>query len=280
MMGRLPLLKLSPKAKETIELLDVGQNEHGFDPFGMQPEFLRFMLPIVEFLHDVYFRVEVDGIEHVPDRGRVLLIANHAGQLPFDAMMIGTTLLLQKRPPRAVRSMVERWVSELPVLSWVFPRIGQVLGTRANARALLEGGASLLVFPEGVRGISKTYDKAYQLQPFGKGFMRLALETRTPIVPVSVVGSEEQLPAIANIKPLAEFLGAPSFPITPTWPLLGPLGFMPLPVKYHIRFGEPMLFEGDPDDEDRIIAVMVDEVRRALDALLAEGLARRTGYFF
>ena len=134
-------------------------------------------------------------------------------------------------------------------------------------------------FPEGVRGISKTYDKAYQLQEFGLGFMRLALETNTPIVPVGVVGAEEQMPALFNLEKLGALFGAPAFPITPTWPLLGPVGALPLPVKYRLYFGKPMTFEGQPDDEDRIVRAQVQEVKDAIDALLKQGLSERQGIF-
>ena len=106
--------------------------------------------------------------------------------------MIGTALLLEGQPPRPLRSMVERWVPSLPHVSTLFARLGQVLGTPENCRYLLENEEVVLVFPEGARGISKTIDKAYQLQEFGHGFMRLAMENKTPIVPVGVVGAEEQ----------------------------------------------------------------------------------------
>jgi 1-acyl-sn-glycerol-3-phosphate acyltransferase len=193
--------------------------------------------------------------------------------------MIGTACLLRKDPPRMIRSMVEHWVPTLPFVSWMFARVGQVVGTRENARILLRRGSSLLVFPEGARGISKTYDRAYELEEFGLGFMRLALETNTPIVPVGVVGAEEQMPAIANLEGLGKLLGMPAFPITPTWPLLGPLGALPLPVKYRLYFGQPLRFEGAPDDEDRIVRAQVEQVKDAIRGLLERGLREREGVF-
>jgi 1-acyl-sn-glycerol-3-phosphate acyltransferase len=144
---------------------------------------------------------------------------------------------------------------------------------------MLERGECVMVFPEGVRGMNKLYRDRYRLQRFGMGFMRLALETRTPIVPVAIIGSEEQQPGLANLSRIARLFGAPALPITPTFPLLGPLGLWPLPVKYHIYFGEPMTFEGDPSDDDAHIEEKVDVVRAAIDRGFARGLRARKGVF-
>ena len=276
---RLSYATLDEATLQKLRRVEAGQSAHGFDPFGFQPEFLRYVVPVAKWLYEHYFRVEAFGLEHIPDQGPVLLIANHSGQIPLDGLMIGAACLLEREPPRMIRSMVERWVPTLPVASWFFARAGQVVGTRQNARLLLERGGCILVFPEGVRGINKTYDQAYQLQEFGLGFMRLALETGTPIVPVGVIGAEEQLPAVANLEGLGKLLGSPAFPITPTWPLLGPLGALPLPVKYRLHVGEPMRFEGDPDDEDRVVRAQVQQVKDQIAALLARGLRQRRGIF-
>jgi 1-acyl-sn-glycerol-3-phosphate acyltransferase len=139
---------------------------------------------------------------------------------------------------------------------------------------------AILVFPEGVRGISKTFDKRYQLQPFGLGFMRLALDTGTPILPLGVVGAEEQAPALGNAERLAKLVGAPSFPLTPTFPWLGPVGLLPLPVRYRLHFGELMHFEGDPEDEDRAIEEKVDRVSHAIQTLIDQGLEQRDAIFW
>ena len=261
---------MHPDIAYAIQRLSDIEAVHGYDPFGFRPDVLRSIMPSVHFLYRRWFRVEVTDIDRIPD-GRVLLIANHSGQLPFDGMMIGCALLLEVDPPRMVRSMVERFVPTVPFVSVLFARLGQVVGTRANARALLHRDNAVLVFPEGARGISKTFGKRYQLEEFGLGFMRLALQTDTPIVPIGVVGAEEQLPSFYNARTLARAIGAPALPIVPT-----PL---PLPVKYRIYFGEPMRFVGDPNDEDRIVRSKVDEVTSAIDDLIARGLRERRGVF-
>ncbi len=251
-------------------------NDAGVDPFGFDPGTARYVLALSAFLHRFYFRTEVFGAENVPE-GRVLVIANHSGQIPLDGVLIGASLMLDAEPPRFPRSMVERWSAELPFVSVLFPRCGQVVGSPDNARRLLCNEEALVVFPEGSRGISKTYDKAYQLQSFGLGFLRLALETGTPIVPVAVVGGEEQLVSVGNVKTLAKLFGMPAFPVIPQL-FLG-MAF-PLPTRYRIYFGEPMRFEGDPDDDDAVVQEMVSEVRSTIQEMLKRGLEKRKSIFW
>jgi len=251
-------------------------NEIGVDPFGFDPGVARYALTVAAFFHRFYFRSQVKGIEHVPD-GRVLIIANHSGQVPVDGLLIGASLMLDAEPPRFPRSMVEKWSAELPFVSVLFPRCGQVVGSPENARRLLQNQEALVVFPEGSRGISKTFDKRYQLTDFGLGFMRLALETKTPIVPVSVVGGEEQYVSVADIKPLAKLLGMPALPILPQM-LVGML--MPLPTKYRITFGEPLVFDGDPDDDDAVLEEKVWVVRQTIQSMVNRGLKERKSVFW
>ncbi len=248
------------------------QNEYGVDPFGMELEFAKAAIAPVLWLYRNWFRVQTHGIEQVP-AGRVMLIANHSGQLPFDAAMLGLAMVAEAEPPRVARAMVEKWAPTLPFVAPFFARIGQVVGTPENCRRLLAAGETIMVFPEGVRGLNKLYDKRYQLQDFGTGFMRLALETGAPIVPVAVVGAEEQAPAFFDFKAAARVLGFPSLPITPT---LLPL---PLPVKYHLWFGAPMKFAGSPDDEDAELERKVREVKAQIQLLIEQGLAQRKGIF-
>ncbi len=254
-------------------------SQFGTDEFGFSPEYLKRVLPFATLAYKGYFRVSSSGIENIPE-GRVLLIANHSGQLPFDAMMIATSMILEADPPRMVRSMVERWVPTLPFVSTFLALCGQITGVPENCERLLEADEAILAFPEGAKGISKTYDKRYQLQNFGQGFMRLALQTNTPIVPVAVVGAEEQAPALYNVKPLARLLNMPAFPVTPFFPLFFPMGLAPLPVKYHIRFGEPLHFKGDPNEEDAVISERVESVRTSVQSLVSDLLKERNGIFW
>lgn len=268
--------ELRTRAKQ-LPTRDLG--ELGVDPFGYDPEYVPYVGTPAAWLYRNYFRVEAFDVDNVPATGRVLLIANHSGQLPFDAFMIASAQFLERDPPRMVRSMVERWIPRLPWLSTLFARVGQIVGTPDNCRRLLSRDEAILVFPEGVRGISKTFDQRYQLQRFGTGFLRLALEMQTPIVPVAVVGAEEQAPALANFEPLAKLLSMPAFPITPTFPALGPLGLLPLPTRYRIYFGAPLRFDGTGEEEEAVIRTHVERVRIAIDQLLAGGLARRSAVF-
>jgi len=253
-------------------------NEYGYDPWGLRPESLRHAAIPLLLLYERYFRVSTHGIQGVPE-GPVLLIANHAGQLPFDALMIATAMLMEAEPPRLVRGMAEYWLSELPFASVWAARGGGVAGTPQTCREMLDAGEAVLAFPEGVRGMNKVYAERYRLQRFGTGFMRLALETRTSIVPVAVVGSEEQQPGLANATPLAKLLNIPAFPITPTFPWLGPLGLLPFPVKYRIYFGSPMHFQGSANEDDAATLRRVDRVRAAISELLERGRRERQGVF-
>ncbi len=259
--------------EERLAKLTTHENEFGVDPFGLDLEFAKAAMAPVLWLYKHYFRVETHGAENIPG-GRVMFIANHSGQLPFDGAMIGVAALLEPDQPRMVRAMVEKWVSTLPYASVLFARLGQVVGTPEICRRLLANDEAILVFPEGARGINKLWREAYQLQEFGTGFMRLALETRTPIVPVAVIGAEEQAPALADLRGVARMLGMPALPVV----LQGvPL---PLPTKYRLYFGEPMAFEGSADDDDAEVERKVREVKGTLQAMLNEGLRERRNIFW
>ncbi|HZA15098.1 MAG TPA: lysophospholipid acyltransferase family protein, partial [Myxococcaceae bacterium] len=242
------------------------------DPFGFSMDYaLAAVAPLV-WMYRYYHRVQTYEIERVPP-GRVILVANHSGQLPVDAAMMAIALLFEGNPPRVLRSMVEKWVPTLPYVSTFMARTGQIVGTPENCRRLLDAEEAILSFPEGVRGIAKLWPQRYQLQEFGLGFMRLALETGAPILPVAVIGAEEQAPALMQVKPLAKLFGFPAFPITPT---LLPL---PLPSRYHLHFGEPMHFTGRADDEDAELDKKVRSVRHAIQAMIQDGLRERTSIF-
>jgi 1-acyl-sn-glycerol-3-phosphate acyltransferase len=251
--------------------------EGGRDPFGLEIDTARRAATMCAVFHRLYFRTEVFGIENVPP-GRVLLIANHSGQIPLDAAIIGSAMFLDAKPPRVTRSMVDRWTATLPFVSMFFNRVGQVVGLPENARRLLAMDELLLAFPEGTRGVAKPFSRRYELEDFGLGFMRLAMETETPIVPVAVIGAEEQYLSLGNFNWAARALNLPVFPLVPQ--ILLPGGQMPLPTKYRLHFGEPMRFYGDPEDDEAVIADKVWLVRQTISHLLSEGLKARRSVFF
>lgn len=258
------------------QALVVHGNEFGFDPFGLSKANLKYAITVARWMYRHYFRAVSHGIENVPASGRVILVANHSGQLPFDGLVIGSACFLEPPQPRLVRAMVEFFVPTVPFASYLFSRWGQITGTPENCRRLLRAEEAVLVFPEGARGISKPFNKRYQLADFGKGFMRLALETGAPIVPVAVIGAEEQAPAV-NVKPLAKLLGMPSFPVVPYPPFIAPL---PLPVKYRLYFGEPLTFKGDPDDDDEVLDDQVKTVKNRIQSMIHLGLREREHVFW
>ena len=274
-----PLVELQREVESRLCEVPTRLNEYGFDPFGADPRYgLSVTLPVAA-LYRYWLRVETQGIERVPE-GRVLLIGNHAGNtFAFDGAMLGMAMLLEARPPRLVRGMAEYYLPQIPFFGVVMHRMGSVVGTRENCVQLLDHDEAVMVFPEGARGFVKPWSQRYQLQRFGLGFMRLALETGTPIVPVGIVGSEEQAPCLMDVKALGRLVGSPAFPITPTFPWLGLGGFVPLPVKFRLRFGEPLRFEGEPDEEDAVMEKKVELVKAAIRELVDEGLAARKGWF-
>jgi 1-acyl-sn-glycerol-3-phosphate acyltransferase len=273
------LRSLFEEIDERITRLPTRLNEYGYDPFGLDPEFGRPVLAAIAFAYRHWFRVEARGVGNVPE-GRVLLIGNHAGNtFAWDGAMVAEALFLEGDPPRIVRGMAEYFLPTIPFFNVYMQRFGSIVGTPENCIQLLEQDEAIMAFPEGQRGFVKTYRRRYQLQTFGLGFMRLALETDTPIVPVGIVGSEEQSPGLANIRSLGRLVGSPAFPITLTFPWLGPAGFVPLPVKYYIEFGEPLRFEGDPTEDDATIGEKVGVVKDAIEKLIEAGLSRRRGWF-
>jgi 1-acyl-sn-glycerol-3-phosphate acyltransferase len=274
-----PVAELERELDDRLRRIPTHLNAYGYDAFGLNPATAKRALLASALLYRHWFRVETHGIERVPP-GRVLLIANHAGQVAIDAAMIGTAMVLEAEPPRIIRGMGEYWLPTVPWVNIAMVRTGSVVGTRKNCVDLLQAGECVIAFPEGVRGMNKLIWERYQLQEFGHGFIRLALETNTPIVPIAVVGSEEQAPAIANLRGLGRLFGMPAFPVTLTWPLLGPLGMVPLPVKYRIYFGEPMHFEGSPNDEDDVIADKVERVKERIATMISHGLQSRRSLFW
>lgn len=270
---------LRAEAEERFAKVPNRINDFGFDPYGMSPEYMRESVLPSMLLYRHYFRCETFDAHRVPS-GRALVIANHAGQLPFDGMMLTMALLLECEPPRIARAMGEYFLPRLPFLSVALARGGSMVGTPENCIHMLQNDECVMVFPEGVRGMNKTFDQRYKLQRFGLGFMRLALATGTPIIPVGIVGSEEQQPGIANLSGVAKLLGLPALPITAGLLAFGPLlGMLPLPTRYRIHFGEPLHFEGDADEEDASVAEKVERVKASISGLLERGVRARSGIF-
>mgnify|MGYP000087097483 CR=1 FL=1 len=263
--------------EDRLRRVAIPMGSAGVDPFGLDPAWAKYAVGVAAFFYRFYFRADVFGVDRVPS-GRVLLVSNHSGQLPMDGMLLGAAMFLDSEPPRIVRSMVEKWSQTLPFVSTLFSRVGQVVGVPENARRLLELGEAILVFPEGTKGISKPFIDRYKLSDFGLGFMRLALETDTPIVPVAVIGAEEQYVSFGNFDLLARALRMPNFPLVPQFFIPG--AQLPLPTKYRIYFGEPMVFEGDPDDDDAVIEEKVASVKGAIQSMLNRGLKERKSIFW
>jgi 1-acyl-sn-glycerol-3-phosphate acyltransferase len=246
--------------------------ETPYDRHGFSAEVLRNALPVFAALYKVYFRVESSGQQNIPVRGPAILAGNHAGVLPFDAAMVATDLLLKCDPPRLGRTIVDRWAGSLPWINILYSRGGQVIGTRENFSDLLRNGNVVIVLPEGMKGAVKPISERYQLQKFNVGFIEHALEHGVPIVPTAVVGSDDQMPVLFDLGPIVRRFGMPNLPITPTFPWLGPLGILPYPVRYRIRYGEPLDFSeryGPEDARDPdLVRFLSRQVRRAVQRLI------------
>jgi 1-acyl-sn-glycerol-3-phosphate acyltransferase len=271
--------ELEAELVDRLEKAPVPLNAYGYDPYGFNPASARRLLLPSALLYRHYFRVETHDIRRVPPGG-VLLIGNHSGQFGYDGGMLAIAMLLEAEPPRLVRGMAEHLFVRTPWAGTSMARMGSMSGTPENCIAMLEAGECVAVFPEGARGANKPFTKRYQLQSFGTGFMRLALESGCPIVPVGIVGAEEQQPGFANLEDLGRRLNLPSLPITISQPWLGPLGWaFALPVKYRIYFGEPLHFTGHAWDLDGEVGQKIEVVRDAIRDLLARGLRERKGIF-
>jgi 1-acyl-sn-glycerol-3-phosphate acyltransferase len=253
------------------------------DEWGFDEEFTESVFPLLELMYDRWWRVQADGVRNVPAHGRALLVANHAGILPWDATMMGVAMLREHPLPRYPRFLVLNWAFELPYVGSTIRKVGGTPASPFNAMRLLEQEQLVAVFPEGVKGTSKDFKDRYRLQRFGRGgFVELALRTGSPIVPVAVVGSEEIYPKIGELPLLAKAAGAPFFPVTPTFPLLGPLGAVPLPSKWRIEFCDPIeVADYGPDAaEDRALVFELSErVRDTIQQKLYENLVKRGSAF-
>jgi 1-acyl-sn-glycerol-3-phosphate acyltransferase len=257
--------------------------EYEVDEFGFDPELAAATVyPLLRLLYERYFRVEVTGLEHLPPDGPALIVANHSGTLPMDALMLMMAVHDETRRRRHLRLLGADLVFRVPVLSELARKFGSTLACNPDATRMLRNGEYVGVFPEGFKGIGKPYRDRYKLQRFGRGgFVSAALRTGAPIVPVSIVGAEEIYPILGNLRPLARVTGLPYVPLTPLFPWLGPLGLLPLPSKWLIEFGEPIdtTAYGDDADDPIVVFNLADQVRETIQETLHTLLERRPDPF-
>ncbi len=258
--------------------------DYAVDEFGFDPDLNdHVMIPALRPLYEKWFRVEVGGLHHVPEVGAALVVANHSGVIPLDALM--TTVALHDHHPaaRSLRMLAADLALRTPVVGDLTRKAGHTLACAPDAERLLRAGEVVGVWPEGFKGIGKPFADRYKLQRFGRGgFVSAALNTGAPIIPCAIVGAEETYPMIGDVKLLARVLGFPYFPLTPTFPWLGPLGLLPLPSKWYIEFGAPIETAelGPAAAEDPMVVFnLTDQVRETIQQTLYTLLARRGGVF-
>jgi 1-acyl-sn-glycerol-3-phosphate acyltransferase len=254
------------------------------DEYGYDRKFAETIEPFFQFLYALWWRVEPSGVEHVPATGPALVVANHSGVLPYDGAMIKLAIRHEHPARRECRLLALDMFALLPFLAPLLAKSGEVRASQENGERLLQQGQLVGVFPEGVKGVGKPYKRRYKLARFGRGgFVRLALRTGAPIVPCAVVGSEEIHPMLGRADLLGKPFGFPYFPLTPTWPWLGPLGLVPLPSKWMIDFADPMpMAEYGPEAADDPILVnrLSEDVRQTIQRMIDSRLARRRSVFF
>jgi 1-acyl-sn-glycerol-3-phosphate acyltransferase len=254
------------------------------DDFGLDPAYEERIRPVSEFLLRRYFRTKIDGIKNVPATGRCLLVSNHSGTLPLDGLMLRTALRLEHPAGRELRWLAEDFLFYLPFAGVFMNRVGAVRACQENAERLLEKELLVAAFPEGVQGIKKLYRERYRLQRFGRGgYIRLALRMQAPLIPCAIVGAEETNPLIYRIEYLAGLVGLPYIPVTPTFPLLGPLGLLPAPSRWRIRFGEPVSLEGagpEAADDHVLVGRLSERVRTTIQSMLETGVRERRSVWF
>ena len=263
-----------------VEAYILDDSGYGTDVFGTAPYGLRNAYALGYWLHRYYFRVVSAGHDHVPARGAAVVVGNHSGVLPFDAMMVCVDVFRHTDPPRLVRYMVDYFVYRVPFLGTFFRSLGQIPGTRRNFDGLVEQGHLVGLFPEGAQALGKPAERRYELYPFSHGHVELAARHDVPVIPFSLIGAEEQQDMVADLRPLARALHLPYFPVTKTFPWLGPLGLLPKPVRYFIQYGPPLHI--DPAVLTSIAARKheVARVRDAVAELVRVGLKSRKAQEF
>jgi 1-acyl-sn-glycerol-3-phosphate acyltransferase len=261
-----------------VSTLGMSERSGEVDEFGMDEIVLRRVRPLLELLYEHYWRIELHGIDQIPDTGPCLLVANRSGLLPYDGLMVSHAIWRMGSKPQP-RFMVADWLITLPFVQPYLARLGGVRACRENAERLIRSGEAVLAFPEGQKGAAKAFRERYRLKRFGRGgVVRVALETRVPIIPIGIVGAEEAHPILFKWDTPARAVGLPFLPVTPTFPLLGPLGLLPLPTKWVIRIGAPISIAHLPPDaaqDELLISRMNEELRSEIQVLIDTGLSDR-----
>ncbi|OGO36298.1 MAG: hypothetical protein A2W35_18015 [Chloroflexi bacterium RBG_16_57_11] len=259
------------------------RGEYETDEWGYDPEVLQAVTPFLNFMYGTYWRVQTSGMENIPDEGRALMVCNHSGQLPWDGAMVGTAVYNEHPAQRLVRTLYATWFPTLPFFSALFTKLGQVLATEENGVRLLNMDELVAVYPEGYKGVGKLYKERYRLARFGRGgFVRMALKTGAPMIPVSVVGAEETYISLAKSDFMARLIGFPYFPISITWPWFGLLGFVPMPTKWYIDIGEPIPTDNyGPGAANNMVLVsqLTDQTRNVVQNMIYSRLSTRRSVF-
>jgi 1-acyl-sn-glycerol-3-phosphate acyltransferase len=254
-----------------VDRLELPFDACGIDPYGVSKRHLVVAFRALGFLYRRYFRVLARGTEHIPRRGRAMLVGNHSGGIAVDGAMVIASAFFELEPPRLAHGMAEKFMSRFPVLSIWAARCGQLTGLFDHGERLLEDGRLLMVFPEGARGTAKLYWERRSLVDFGTGFLRLAMKTRTPIVPFGFAGAGDAIPTIANLYRLGRALGVPYIPVTPYGLAL------PLPARLAVEYGPPLVFEGSGSEDDDAIAGHLERVKAEIARLIESAEALRAG---
>jgi 1-acyl-sn-glycerol-3-phosphate acyltransferase len=273
--------ELFDRLRRTANTFGMQERSVEVDEFGLDPAAVARARPLMEWLCESWWRVEVHGLEHLPRDEPALLVANHSGLLPYDGLVIAH--VVERASGRRPRFLLADWIVTLPFAQPRLARLGGVRACRENAQRLLRTGHSAIAFPEGAKGAAKVFADRYRVQRFGRGgVVRVALEEGVPLVPVSVVGAEEVHPILFKLRTVARAVGLPFVPVTPTFPWLGPAGLLPLPSKWRLRIGAPTPTRelGPQAAEDEIlVSRMTEELRARIQAMVDEDRRARAGVF-
>ena len=265
---------LKKQERDRLAGLQLSTLGHGFDAFGANADWIAMGEVVTSPFYQAWFRVDSHGADNIPKRGAAVLVSNHSGTLPFDGAMIWADVLRRTNPPRVVRTVMDHFVPLLPFIGTLYTRVGAIAGGRDNVEAALAAGELVLIFPEGTEGIGKPFRERYRLQTWRVGHAELAIQCKAPIIPIAVIGAEEQMPEIARIERFKVF-GAPYVPI--------PLSLVPFPIRYHIYYGEPIDLSSRWSPEDAHRPQVIEEaaiiVKDRLQSLIDQGLRRRRGLF-